>query len=77
MKVKIGISIEKDLSDKLEELAQKMGEFKVSKSELVEAILAAYFKSAVEHKEKTKELVVLRRSGKLCPLGQGAPGALP
>jgi len=65
MKVKIGISMEEDLSKKLEELSQNMGELKASKSELVEAILTAYFRSPVDHKEKTKELVMLKRSGKL------------
>ncbi len=65
MKAKIGVSIEEDLSKKLEDLAQKMGELKVSKSELVEAILTAYFKSPVDHKEKAKELVMLKRGGKL------------
>jgi metal-responsive CopG/Arc/MetJ family transcriptional regulator len=42
MKVKIGISMEEDLSKKLEELSQEMGELKISKSELVEAILTGY-----------------------------------
>ena len=65
MKVKIGISMEEDLSKRLEDLAQQMNELKVSKSELVEAILAAYFKAPVNHKEKAKELIMLRRGGKV------------
>jgi metal-responsive CopG/Arc/MetJ family transcriptional regulator len=65
MKSKIGISIEKDLSEKLDGLVQALSELKISKSELIEAILRAYFKSSVNQREKARELIVLKRSGKL------------
>ena len=65
MKNKIGISIEKDLSEKLDGLVQTLSELKVSKSELIEAILKAYFRSPVDQREKARELIVLKRGGKL------------
>ena len=65
MKNKIGISIEKDLFEKLDGLVQALSELKISKSELIEAILRAYFRSPVDQREKARELIVLKRGGKL------------
>ena len=58
-------SQKRHISKRLEDLAQQINELKVSKSEFVEAILAAYFKSPVDHKEKAKELIMSKRGGKV------------
>ncbi len=37
----------------------------VSRSEVVEAILTAYFKSDVDHEKRVRELIIRKRKGKL------------
>ena len=65
MKMKYGVSIEKELSEKLDSLVQSLPDMKVSKSEIIEAIIMAFFKSQLNHREKIRDIVTLSRQGKL------------
>jgi len=63
--MKYGVSIEKELSEKLDSLVQSLPDMKVSKSEIIEAIIMAFFKSQLNHREKIRDIVTLSRQGKL------------
>ncbi len=65
MKEKMGISIDRDIVDNLNNVVKILKDLKISKSELIETILVAYFKAQANPIGKAKELIVLRRQGKL------------
>ncbi len=65
MKEKMGISIDGDVAENLNNVVEDLKDLKISKSELVETILVAYFKAQANPIGKTRELIVLRREGKL------------
>jgi metal-responsive CopG/Arc/MetJ family transcriptional regulator len=64
-KTSFGIRIGRDLVERLDEMVRESSYLGVSRSEVAEAISAAYFKSDVRHTEKAGELVILRRKGDL------------
>ena len=65
MKEKMGISIDRDIVDNLNNVVTILKDLKISKSELIETILVAYFKAQANPIGKAKELIVLRRHGKI------------
>ena len=65
MKEKMGISIDRDLAENLNNVVKVLKDLRISNSELIETILVAYFKAQANPIEKAKELIVLRRQGKL------------
>jgi metal-responsive CopG/Arc/MetJ family transcriptional regulator len=63
-KVKVGVSLDRELLEKVDTLIEASKYLEPSRSE-VEAVLAAFFKSPLNHTEKARELVLKRRKGLL------------
>ncbi|KXA91214.1 transposase [candidate division MSBL1 archaeon SCGC-AAA259E17] len=64
-KTSFGIRIREDLTKELDKIVDESEYLDVSRSEVVEAILIAYFQSDVNHGERVRELVIKKRKGKL------------
>ncbi len=65
MKEKVGISIDGDVAENLDNVVKVLKDLRISRSELIETILVAYFKVKANPIGKARELIVLRRQGKL------------
>ncbi len=65
MKEKMGISIDGDVAENLNNVVKALKDMRISKSELIETILVAYFKAQANPIGKARELIVLRRQGNL------------
>jgi metal-responsive CopG/Arc/MetJ family transcriptional regulator len=64
-KTSFGIRIENELLEKLDRIVSKSRYLQTSRSEVVEAILAYYFKTNHGHLEWTRKLIIKKREGKL------------
>ena len=62
---KFGLAVSDELVDELDELVEECADLGASRSEIVEAILTAYFKSDVDHAARVRELIIRRRKGNL------------
>jgi len=60
-----GVSIADNLVEELDELTEQCVDLQASRSEVVEAILTAYFQSDIDHEARVRELVIRRRKGTL------------
>ena len=60
-----GVSVEDDLVEELDELTEQCVDLQASRSEVVEAILTAYFQSDIDHEARVRELVIRRRKNTL------------
>jgi len=60
-----GVSIADQLVEDLDELTEQCVDLQASRSEVVEAILTAYFQSDIDHEARVRELVIRRRKGTL------------
>ncbi len=60
-----GVSIADELVEELDELTEECVDLQASRSEVVEAILTAYFQSDVDHEARVRELIIRRRKGTL------------
>ena len=56
-----GVSIADELVEELDELTEECVDLQASRSEVVEAILTAYFQSDVDHTARVRELIIRRR----------------
>ena len=56
-----GVSIADELVEELDELTEECVDLQASRSEVVEAILTAYFQSDVDHNARVRELIIRRR----------------
>jgi len=59
--MKIGIAVDKDVVEKLDEIASSSTYLDTSRSEIINVILRAFFKSDVNQTEKARELVIRYR----------------
>jgi len=57
-KIKIGIAVDKDVLEKLDKIANASAYLDTSRSEIINVILRAFFKSNVNQTEKARELVI-------------------
>jgi metal-responsive CopG/Arc/MetJ family transcriptional regulator len=64
-KEKFGISVDDDIVQKIDELADECDDLQASRSEIIEAILTAYLRSDADHVERVRELIIRRRKGTL------------
>ncbi|KXB00193.1 transposase [candidate division MSBL1 archaeon SCGC-AAA259M10] len=64
-KISFGVRISEDLVKELDKIVDESEYLDVSRSEVVEAILLAYFKSNVDHEKRARELIIRKRKGKL------------
>lgn len=58
---KMGVSIRTELVDELDTLVDEYSDLGASRSEIVEAILTAYFQHDEEQIEQTRELIIRNR----------------
>jgi len=64
-KVKVGVALDREILGKIDAIIEASEYLEVSRSEVVDAILAAFFKSPINHVEKARELIIKRRKGLL------------
>jgi len=64
-KVKVGFSIDEETVKQLDSVVERSRDLQISRSELVDAILAAFFKTQEKPLEKVRKLIILRRKGKI------------
>lgn len=60
-KEKFGISVDEDIVQEIDELADECDDLQVSRSEIIETILIAYLRSDIDHVERVRELIIRRR----------------
>ena len=65
MKVRIGISFDQEVTDALEEQVMTSPDLALDRSEIVNVVMKAFFKSGLDHRNRTRELVIMNRSGRL------------
>ena len=58
-----GVSISDELVEELDDLTEQCVDLQASRSEIVEAILTAYFQSDIDHEARVRELIIRRRKG--------------
>jgi chorismate mutase len=54
-----------ELVEELDELTEQCVDLRASRSEVVEAILTAYFQGDIDHEARVRELIIRRRKGTL------------
>ena len=64
-KIKFGVTIDEELRKELDKIVGESEYLDLSRSEVVEIILTAFFKSSVDHTKKVRELIIRKRKGKL------------
>ncbi|KXB04037.1 transposase [candidate division MSBL1 archaeon SCGC-AAA261O19] len=64
-KTSFGIRIDEDLVKDLDKIVKESDDLNVSRSEVVESILMAYFKSDTDHVKKARELIIRKRKEKI------------
>ncbi len=60
-KISFGIRINEDLTQKLDEIVKNSKFLSSTRAELIESILHAFFKSKLNHLEKGRELIIIKR----------------
>ncbi len=60
-RTKMGVSIRTELVDELDALVDDCSDLGASRSEIVEAILVAYFQNEEERIKQTRELIIRNR----------------
>jgi len=60
-KEKFGLSVDEDIVQQIDELADECKDLRASRSEIIEAILTAYLQSDADNVEHVRELVIRRR----------------
>ena len=60
-KIKVGFAIDEEIIKELDSVAESSRDLQASRSELVDAILAAYFNSQERSVEKARKLLIMRR----------------
>ena len=65
MKVRIGISLDREVVDALEEQVRLSPDLSPDRSEIVNAVMKAFFRASVDHRVRTRELIILNRNGHL------------
>jgi len=62
-KIKVGFAIEEEIVRELDSVVKSSRDLQASRSELVDAILAAFFKRQEKSVEKARKLLIMRRKG--------------
>lgn len=60
---KFGVALPEELVDELEELADEYVDLGADGSEIVDAILTAYFRSDVDHAARIREVIIRVEKG--------------
>ncbi len=61
VKIKVGFAIDEEIIKELDSAAESSRDLQTSRSELVNAILAAFFNSQERPVEKARKLLIMRR----------------
>ena len=64
-KTEFGVSVADNLVDDLDELTEQCVDLQAGRSEVIDAILTAYFQSDVDYEARVRELIICRRKGTL------------
>jgi len=62
-KIKVGFAIDEEIIKELDVMVESSRGLQASRSELVDAILAVFFKSQEKPMEKARKLLIMRRKG--------------
>jgi alkylhydroperoxidase/carboxymuconolactone decarboxylase family protein YurZ len=62
---KFGVAVSDEFVDDLDELVEECADLGARGSEIVEAILTAYFQSDVDHAARVRNLIIRRRKENL------------
>lgn len=62
-KIKVGFAIDEEIIKELDFMVESSRDLQASRSELVDAILAVFFKSQEKPMEKARKLLIMRRKG--------------
>jgi metal-responsive CopG/Arc/MetJ family transcriptional regulator len=60
-KVKIGVSLEREILAEIDAIVESSKHLNISRSQVIESILVAFLKSPFDHAEKVRDLVLRRR----------------
>jgi len=60
-KFKVGFAIDGEIVKELDSMVDSSSDLQISRSELVDAILAAFFNSQKRPVEKARKLIIMRR----------------
>jgi metal-responsive CopG/Arc/MetJ family transcriptional regulator len=60
-----GVSVADELVEELDDLTEQCVNLQASRSEVIEAILTAYFQGNIDHEARVRELIIRRRKGTL------------
>ena len=60
-KVKIGVSLESEILNEIDAIVESSRYLDISRSQVIESILAAFLRSPFDHAEKVRDLVIRRR----------------
>jgi metal-responsive CopG/Arc/MetJ family transcriptional regulator len=63
-KQRFGVSVPEETGDKLEELVEECADLGATRSEIIAAVLAAYFRSSDDEIARTRELLKQYRTEK-------------
>jgi metal-responsive CopG/Arc/MetJ family transcriptional regulator len=64
-RISLGIRLKDDLVDKLDKMVNHLDHINPTRSELIESIITAFFKSEFDHIEKGRELILTKRKDKI------------
>ncbi len=64
-KVRIGVSFDEEVARALDEQVGLSPDLAMDRSEVVNTILKGFFRAGIDHKVKTRELIILNRNGHL------------
>jgi len=62
-KIKVGFAVKEEIVKELDSVAKCSKDLNTSRSELVDAILAAFFNKQEKPVEKARKLLIMRRKG--------------
>jgi metal-responsive CopG/Arc/MetJ family transcriptional regulator len=65
MKVRIGISFDQEVVDALDEQVRLSPDLALNRSEVVNVVVKTFFKAGLDHRTRTRELVIMNRNGHL------------
>ncbi len=62
MKVRIGISFDPEVMDALDDQVRSSSDLALDRSEIVNAVVKAFFKAGLDHRGRARELVIMNRN---------------
>lgn len=64
-KRKFGIAISEEIVNEINKVTEQCDDLNATRSEIIEAVLTAYFQSDVDHVARVRELIIRRRKENL------------